>query len=37
MRSSLTTYKREQTGGEEIANSISHAIGLILALIGTPF
>ena len=37
MRASPTTYKREQTGGEEIANSISHAIGLILALIGTPF
>lgn len=37
MRSSLTTYKREQTGGEEIANSISHALGLIGAVIGTPF
>ena len=37
MQSSLTTNKREQSGGEEIANSISHAIGLILALIGTPF
>ncbi|WP_300496914.1 hemolysin III family protein [uncultured Methylophaga sp.] len=37
MRSSLTTYKREQTGGEEIANSISHALGLLGAVIGTPF
>lgn len=37
MQSSLTTYKREQSGGEEIANAISHGIGLIGALIGTPF
>jgi hemolysin III len=37
MRSSLNTYKREQTGGEEIANSISHALGLLGAVIGTPF
>ncbi|MDO8826183.1 hemolysin III family protein [Methylophaga sp.] len=37
MQSSLTTYKREQSGGEEIANAISHGVGLIGALIGTPF
>jgi len=37
MQSSLTTYKREQSGGEETANAISHGIGLIGALIGTPF
>lgn len=37
MQSSLTTYKREQTGGEEIANAISHGLGLVGALIGTPF
>lgn len=28
---------REQSRGEEIANSISHGLGLIAALIGTPF
>jgi hemolysin III len=29
--------KRRQTAGEEIANSVSHGLGLALALIGTPF
>ena len=29
--------KRNQSQAEEIANSISHGIGLIAALIGTPF
>jgi hemolysin III len=29
--------EREQSQGEEIANSISHGIGLAAALIGTPF
>jgi len=28
---------RAQTLGEEIANSISHALGLVVAIIGTPF
>jgi len=28
---------REQSRGEELANSISHAIALIAALVGTPF
>ncbi|WP_438970830.1 PAQR family membrane homeostasis protein TrhA [Methylophaga sp.] len=28
---------REQARGEEFANSISHAIGLIAVLVGTPF
>jgi len=28
---------REQTKGEEIANSISHGIGLVIALLGAPF
>jgi len=37
MQSSLTTYKREQSGGEEVANAISHGLGLAGALIGTPF
>jgi hemolysin III len=37
MLQTLTTYKREQTGGEEIANAISHGLGLVGALIGTPF
>jgi hemolysin III len=29
--------KRHQSKGEEIANSVSHGIGLIIALAGTPF
>lgn len=29
--------KREQSQAEEIANSISHGIGLVAALVGTPF
>ena len=33
----LTPLSREQSQGEEIANSISHGIGLAAALIGTPF
>ncbi|MCX4029859.1 hemolysin III family protein [Endozoicomonas sp. SM1973] len=33
----FTTSSRPQSQGEEIANSISHGIGLIAALIGTPF
>lgn len=37
MQQTLTTYKREQTGGEEIANAVSHGLGLVGALIGTPF
>ena len=32
-----SNLKREQSQGEEIANSISHGIGLIAALAGTPF
>ncbi|MGC2166213.1 MAG: hemolysin III family protein [Gallionella sp.] len=31
------TPARAQSRGEELANSISHAIGLIAALVGTPF
>ena len=37
MLQTLNTYKREQSGGEEIANAISHGLGLVGALIGTPF
>jgi len=37
MRISLAAPKREQSRGEEIANSISHGIGLIAALVATPF
>lgn len=37
MSTSLALPKREQSRGEEIANSISHGIGLIAALLGTPF
>jgi hypothetical protein len=29
--------RREQSQAEEIANSISHGIGLVAALVGTPF
>jgi len=29
--------KRNQSRGEEIANSISHGIGLVVALVATPF
>lgn len=34
---SLPVPQREQSRGEEIANSISHGLGLTAALIGTPF
>lgn len=37
MRTSPTDPKREQSHTEEIANGVSHAIGLIAALVGTPF
>lgn len=33
----LSGLRRQQSGGEEIANAVSHAIGLIAVLIGTPF
>jgi hemolysin III len=34
---SPTTTEQMQSQGEEIANSISHGVGLVGALIGTPF
>jgi hemolysin III len=34
---SLAVPEREQSRGEEIANSISHGIGLVAALAATPF
>ncbi len=34
---SLTSQPREQSRGEELANSISHGAGLIAAIVGTPF
>ncbi|WP_409522420.1 PAQR family membrane homeostasis protein TrhA [Nitrincola sp. MINF-07-Sa-05] len=37
MQESLTHLSREQSGGEEIANAVSHGAGLVAALIGTPF
>ncbi|MGH8684142.1 MAG: PAQR family membrane homeostasis protein TrhA [Nitrosospira sp.] len=37
MRILLAGPKREQSQEEEIANSISHGIGLAAALVGTPF
>jgi hemolysin III len=33
----LAGPEREQSQAEEIANSISHGIGLVAALVGTPF
>jgi hemolysin III len=33
----LVRLRREQSQGEEIANSISHGIGFVAALVGTPF
>ena len=33
---SLTLASRTQSTGEELANSISHAMGLVAAMIGTP-
>src|SRR6266436_7029331 len=33
---SLTLASRTQSAGEELANSISHAIGLVGAMIGAP-
>ena len=37
MSISLAVPEREQSRGEEIANSISHGIGLVAALAATPF
>ncbi|MEK7484626.1 MAG: hemolysin III family protein [Planctomycetota bacterium] len=37
MNKSGSKSNRDQSRGEEIANSISHGIGLMLALIATPF
>ena len=37
MRKSLAIPKRGQSQGEEITNSISHGMGLVAALVGTPF
>ncbi len=37
IEASILYPERTQTLGEEIANSISHGIGLLLALIGAPF
>ncbi|WP_375054905.1 hemolysin III family protein [Zobellella sp. DQSA1] len=36
MNNGVVTPRREQSGGEEMANSISHGIGLVAALAGTP-
>ena len=37
MNLSLAANKRAQSRAEEIANSLSHGIGLIAALAATPF
>jgi hemolysin III len=36
LNNGIVTPRREQSGGEEMANSISHGIGLVAALAGTP-
>src|SRR5258708_9618191 len=36
MQPPITKEERQPTPGEEIANSISHGVGLILALLATP-
>ena len=37
MSSTTTAVKRRQSLGEEIANSVSHGLGLLLAVVATPF
>lgn len=37
MNRSITTSKRTQSRGEEIANSLSHGFGLVAAVVATPF
>ena len=37
MNTSAATYSRQQSRGEELANSISHGAGLIAAIVATPF
>ncbi|CAM3959883.1 hemolysin III family protein [Vreelandella rituensis] len=37
MREWLPAPRRNQSLGEEIANSISHGLGLVAAVVGTPF
>lgn len=37
MRNHIQDTSREQSRGEELANSISHAVALIAMLVGTPF
>ncbi len=37
MSKMITVTTREQSRGEETANSVSHGIGLVAALVGTPF
>lgn len=37
MRKDLARPNREQSQAEEMANSISHGVGLLAALVGTPF
>ncbi|PTD96575.1 hemolysin D [Pseudothauera lacus] len=37
LRVTCHSGRREQTRGEEIANSVSHGVGLVAALVATPF
>ncbi|MDP1930398.1 MAG: hemolysin III family protein [Gammaproteobacteria bacterium] len=37
MNATTARYRREQTRGEELANSISHGVGLVAALVASPF
>lgn len=36
-RADVAVYRRQQTGNEEIANSVSHGVALLAVLVGTPF
>lgn len=37
MRTPFSHHEREQTRQEEIANSISHGLGVVAAIVGAPF
>ncbi len=37
MNATTARYRREQTRQEELANSISHGVGLVAALVASPF
>ncbi|MGZ8270937.1 MAG: hemolysin III family protein, partial [Methylophilus sp.] len=37
MKTYPTSLRRDQSYGEELANSLSHGVGLIAAITGAPF